>query len=162
MLGHVNCRYAVGSVINPEEEGDKLETMKKHGFRIAHLPKPEFCVSAEFPFRSTLSIYCAIFKVYPKFKEYISARGLCAYPAVELYDDNLIRFFMPLSKQDEWLVPEFKEDEVSIATTEMSTKDEPEDPFIRPKTPELPDSTKDQPEEEEEESPNQRVNGQEE
>ena len=28
---------------------------------------------------------------------------------------------MPLSRQEEWFVPEFAEEEVSIATTEMST-----------------------------------------
>ncbi len=28
---------------------------------------------------------------------------------------------MPLSRQEEWFVPEFSEEEVSIATTEMST-----------------------------------------
>ncbi len=32
-----------------------------------------------------------------------------------------MQFMMPLSRQEEWFVPEFSEEEVSIATTEMST-----------------------------------------
>lgn len=34
---------------------------------------------------------------------------------------------MPLSKQEEFFVPEFSEEEVSIATTEMSTNSKRED-----------------------------------
>ena len=73
-----------------------------------------------FPFKNTLSIYMAIFRVYPKLKEYITSRSLCAYPAIEIYTSKSIEFIMPLSKQEEYFVPEFCEEQVSIATTEFS------------------------------------------
>jgi len=70
----------------------------------------------------------AIFRVYPKLKEYITSRSLCAYPAIEIYTSKSIEFIMPLSKQEEYFVPEFCEEQVSIATTEFSNHpDEPED-----------------------------------
>ena len=46
-------------------------------------------------------------------------RRLCAYPAMELYSDSSIVFMMPLSRQDEFFVAEFQEDQVSIATTDI-------------------------------------------
>ncbi len=110
-----DLRYAVGSIVTTEAE---TETMTKNGFKIAKLPRPEFVVGASFPFRTTISIYLAIFKVYPALKRYIAARGLCAYPAAELYDDHEIRFMMPLSRQEEWFVPEFADEDVSVATSE--------------------------------------------
>ncbi len=80
-----------------------------------------FLSQSTFPVRTTISIYLAISRVYPRLKEYIASRGLCAYPAVEIYEEDHILFMMPLSRQEEWFVPEFSEEEVSIATTEMST-----------------------------------------
>ena len=67
-----------------------MELMIEHGFKIFHVPKPNFAVMAEFPFRTTISIYLAIFKVYPRLKSYIRANGLCAYPAVEMYTPDKI------------------------------------------------------------------------
>ena len=55
-----------------------------------------------------------IFRVYPKLKEYIATHGLCAYPALEIYTSNKIKFMMPLSKQEDFFVPEFCEEQVSI------------------------------------------------
>ena len=40
---------------------------------------------------------------------------------MEFYTPEKIQFVMPLSKQEEFFVPEFSEDQVSIATTEFST-----------------------------------------
>ena len=94
--------------------------MTKHGYKIIHLPKPNYVVMASFPFRNTLSIYMGIFRVYPKLKDYIVSRGLCAYPALEIYTPTAIEFVMPLSKQEEFFVPEFCEEQESIATTEFS------------------------------------------
>ena len=36
-----------------------------------------------------LSIYIAIYRVYPKLKDYIFSRGLCAYPAIEIYSKEI-------------------------------------------------------------------------
>ena len=38
---------------------------------------------------------------------------------------------MPLSRQEEWFVPEFSEEEVSIATTEMSTDSRHQNVFTK-------------------------------
>lgn len=67
-----------------------MDLMVENGFRVIHLPKPNFAVVSSFPFKCTLSIFLAIYKVYPKLKEYIASKGLCAYPAVEVYTDDTI------------------------------------------------------------------------
>ena len=41
---------------------------------------------------TTFSIYLAIYRVYPKLRDYIAERRLCAYPALELYSDSSIVF----------------------------------------------------------------------
>ena len=117
-------RFAVGAVLSTGSESadpHNLEKMISHGYKIAVFPKPAFVVTAAFPLTTRLSLYIAIFRVYPKLREYISAKGLCAYPAMEFYTRDKIQFVMPLSKQEEFFVPEFSEDQVSIATTEFST-----------------------------------------
>ena len=107
-----DLRFAVGQILSPNPEtpaiAAEMELMTSHGFRIVHLPKPSYVVSALFPFRTTLSIYIAIFRVYPKLRQYISQRNLCAYPAIEIYRDDFIEFIMPLSRQDEFFVQEFQ------------------------------------------------------
>ena len=54
-------------------------------------------------------------------RNYIAERNLCAYPALEVYRDNSILFLMPLSRQDEFFVSQFQEEEVSVATTEVES-----------------------------------------
>ena len=138
-----DLRYAVGVILaeSPEEpKPEELELMTQHGYKIIHFPKPNHVVQASFPFKNTLSIYMGIFRVYPKLKEYIAERGLCAYPALEIYTSSSIEFIMPLSKQDEFFVPEFQDDQVSIATTEFSNHPDhasvdEEKVFVKPKTP---------------------------
>ena len=114
-------RCAVGPVLAQGGETpvkEEMEKMRENGFRIVHLPDPSYVVTATFPFATTFSIYLAIYRVYPKLRDYIAERRLCAYPALELYSDSSIVFMMPLSRQDEFFVAEFQEDEVSIATTD--------------------------------------------
>jgi len=120
-----DLRYAVGTILatgSEEPDPAELELVSKHGFKIAHFPKPNYVVLAEFPFTNTLSIYMGIFRVYPKLKEYIATHGLCAYPALEIYTSNKIKFMMPLSKQEDFFVPEFCEEQVSIATSIATTE----------------------------------------
>ena len=116
-------RAAVGPILaigNDKADPAEMEKVIKEGFKIAHLPKAGFVVTASFPFRTTLSIFLAIYKVYPKLRDYISQRNLCAYPALEVYTDSEIIFLMPLSRQEEFFVSEFQEEEISIATTDMT------------------------------------------
>ncbi len=107
-----DLRFAVGPLLSTGPESpvvpSEMELMTSYGFRIAHLPKPSYVVSAIFPFRTSLSVYIAIFRVYPKLRQYISQRNLCAYPALEIYRDDSIEFLMPLSRQDEFFVQEFQ------------------------------------------------------
>ena len=70
-------------------DADEVHKMMAVGYKIAYFPKPKYCVTTTFPFRTMLSIYIAIFRVYPKLKEYIFAKGLCAYPAIEIYSKEI-------------------------------------------------------------------------
>jgi hypothetical protein len=36
-----------------------------------------------------LSVYIAIYRVYPMLKDYIFSKGLCAYPAIEIYSKDI-------------------------------------------------------------------------
>jgi len=136
-------RYAVGPILSNGEElpkKEEMELMRSHGFKIFHIPRANFVVSAVFPFRTTLSIFIAIFRVYPKLRKYIAQRNLCAYPAIEIYTDRDIWFIMPLSKQEEYFVQEFQEEDVSVATTDVGsvmgdTAMKDEDLFLKPRTP---------------------------
>ncbi len=40
-----------------------------------------------------LSIYIAKFRVYPKLKDYISCKGLRAYPCIEIYSKEMEESF---------------------------------------------------------------------
>merc|ERR1712096_602221 len=127
-------RCAVGPVLakgNSKPVPEEMEKMVKNGFKIAHLPKPSYVVTASFPFTTTLSIFLAIYKVYPRLRDYIAERNLCAYPAMEVYTDSAIIFMMPLSRQDEFFVSEFQEEEMSIATTDLESFSGMESPVLR-------------------------------
>jgi len=126
-------RCAVGPVLAKGTEKPvpaEMEKMVKNGFKIVHLPKPSYVVMASFPFSTTLSIFLAIYKVYPRLRDYIAQRNLCAYPAMEIYTDNTIVFMMPLSRQDEFFVSEFQEEEMSVATTDLESFTSIESPAV--------------------------------
>ena len=140
-------RAAVGPILaygGEKADPGEMEKCVKEGFKITHLPKPSYVVTARFPFRTTLSIFIAIYKVYPKLRDYISQRNLCAYPALEVYTDSEIIFLMPLSRQEEFFVSEFQEEEMSVATTDMTGSvmagpemktDRDKDGFLIPQSP---------------------------
>ena len=139
-------RAAVGPILavgGEKADPGEMEKCVKEGFKITYLPKPSFVVTARFPFRTTLSIFIAIYKVYSKLRDYISQRNLCAYPAMEVYTDSEIIFLMPLSRQEEFFVSEFQEEEMSVATTDMTgsvmtvevKSDRDKDGFLIPQSP---------------------------
>ena len=68
---------------------DDVHKMMDAGYKMAFFPKPKYCVYVSFPFKTALSIYIAIFRVYPKLKDYIFSKGLCAYPAIEIYSSEI-------------------------------------------------------------------------
>jgi len=143
-------RCAVGPILSNGDEQpvkEEMELMRSHGWKIFHIPKPSYTVTTTFPFRTTFSIFIAIYRVYPRLGKYIAEHSLCAYPAIEVYTDNEITFIMPLSRQEDFYVSEFQEESISVATTEMgsvmgdketmagSTRNEDDDLFLKPKTP---------------------------
>lgn len=144
-------RCAVGPILSNGDEQpvkEEMELMRSHGWRIFHIPRPSYTVTTTFPFRTTFSIFIAIYRVYPRLGKYIAEHSLCAYPAIEVYTDNEITFIMPLSRQEDFYVSEFQEESVSVATTEMGSvmgdkdtvsrttaKPDEDDLFLKPKTP---------------------------
>ncbi|XP_022098842.1 testis-expressed protein 264-like [Acanthaster planci] len=104
-----NLRYIVGMILSEgDDEPDKEleERLVAKGFKTADFPEVSTMVQTTFPFTTTLSIYIAIFRVYPALHNYVKANDLCAYPFIELYDNGLIHFLAPLSKQKDFYVPE--------------------------------------------------------
>ena len=71
-------RYAVGAILSdgvtPEPAGVR-ERVTQHGFKVITFPAIEHAVLSSFPFRATLSIVLAIWKVYPALKEYMKVGG---------------------------------------------------------------------------------------
>ncbi|KAH9512464.1 hypothetical protein Btru_038480 [Bulinus truncatus] len=102
-------RYAVGSVLSEGSDEVNTEILTEfieNGFKIIHLPKVTYAVSTKFPHITTLSILIAVHKAYPRLQAYVEECKLCAYPFLEYYDGSNIHFWAPLSKQEEFFVPE--------------------------------------------------------
>ncbi|RUS72922.1 hypothetical protein EGW08_019318 [Elysia chlorotica] len=102
-------RYAVGSIIAEGKaavDENMVKQFTERGFKILHLPEVSYAVQTRFPHVTTLSILIGIRKAYPRLEEYIEEHKLCAHPCMEYYDGKYIHFFAPLSKQDEFYVPE--------------------------------------------------------
>ncbi|KAF0309885.1 Testis-expressed protein 264 [Amphibalanus amphitrite] len=122
-------RYAVGAILSdgvtPEPAGVR-QRVTQHGFQVATFPAIEHAVLASFPFRATFSIVLAIWKVYPALKEYIKKQSLCAWPMIELYDSSEIRFVAPLTRQEDFLVPEATEEPAMDSDGRLTTEDEGE------------------------------------
>ena len=59
---------------------------------------------------------------------YWKANDLCAYPFIELYQDGLIHFLAPLSKQKDFYVPETGDVEVSELSAGQLEEGDQEDP----------------------------------
>lgn len=70
-----DLRYCVGVILS---EGDSpydenlTTTLKQYGFNEMLLPAVEHAVWTTFPFKSTLSFFIGVARVYPKLAEYIS------------------------------------------------------------------------------------------
>ena len=95
----------------------QLEALVSAGFKVAVLPKQQYAVVSSFPLKTSLSLYVAIFRVYPRLRNYIAQMGLCAYPAIEICNATKMDFMMPLSRQEEFFVPEFSEEQASAPFT---------------------------------------------
>lgn len=67
-------RWAVGCVLSwdgEQTDGPLTEKMRINGYKLFKLPAPENVVTTKFPFVSKLSIFIAVFRVYPKLGQYV-------------------------------------------------------------------------------------------
>jgi hypothetical protein len=94
-------RSKVGRVI---ESGQmhKIERVKKN-YNIFSF-KEQQSATVVMPFRNSLSLYAAVFKVYPLLHEYAREAGVSENPIIEIHDTEIpgnpktIMFILPLSK----------------------------------------------------------------
>jgi len=130
-------RYAIGAILSdgstPEPAGVRERAMK-FGFKVATFPAIEHAVLASFPFSATFSIVLAIWKVYPALKEYIKKHSLCAWPMIEVYDSAAVLFVAPLTRQEDFLVPEATEEPEDARSASDVTEGEDEDEGGVPET----------------------------
>ncbi|XP_056381107.1 testis-expressed protein 264 [Hyla sarda] len=106
------CRYIVGSILSEGDEKplpDHVRIFRKHGFKFCVLPEVNHAVMATFPYTTPFSIQLATTRVHPALEKYVKERKLCAHPYVEIYKGDKIIFMCPLSRQDDFYVPEMKE-----------------------------------------------------
>jgi len=111
-----NLRYAVGSILcegDGKIDEDEVKSFTEGGFKILHLPEVTYAVKTKFPHATPLSILFGTWKAYPKLRYYIEEHKLCAYPFLEYYEGDFIHYIAPLSKQDQFVVPECEEDKCS-------------------------------------------------
>ena len=73
-------RYAVGAILSendaPVDEGLKKKLLEA-GYQTFTLPDVSYVVKAAFPYRTSLSIFIAIARVYPKIDEYVKVSPVC-------------------------------------------------------------------------------------
>ncbi|KAM9327145.1 testis-expressed protein 264 [Gastrophryne carolinensis] len=106
------CRYMVGSILSEGDEKplpDHVRIFRKHGFKFCALPEVNHAVMATFPYTTPFSIQLATTRVHPALERYVKERKLCAHPYVEIYKGDKIIFMCPLSRQNDFYVPEMKE-----------------------------------------------------
>lgn len=92
-----DLRSHVGSVLEEKYMGRVNELRKKFGVKRFEKSR---CVTAEFPIRGFISFWIGPIKVYPKFDEYIKAKGYKWSPALEIYDMPAKKtiFAVPIAK----------------------------------------------------------------
>ena len=90
-------RSIVGSVLEEKHLARANEIGKKFGIKRFEKSR---CVTAEFPVRGMLAYWLGPMKVYPRFDEYMNAKGYKWGPALELYDMQAkkIIFAVPIKK----------------------------------------------------------------
>lgn len=95
----------------PDSDDPNEKVLTENGYKLITFPAISHAVTTTFPFKNSVSIYLAVAKVYPKLTEYVSEKKLFAHPFIELYDEDIIHFVAPLSQQDDFYVPESKDDQ---------------------------------------------------
>ncbi|KAJ8046306.1 hypothetical protein HOLleu_04934 [Holothuria leucospilota] len=125
MVEHSKLRYIVAAILaegDGEVDKDVVKKLQDKDYKFFELPDIDYAVKSLFPYVWDLSIYVAVMKVYPKMGKYIEERQLSAHPAVEVYECDTINFYMPLSKQESFYVPEAKQEESPEVAEEEGKK----------------------------------------
>jgi len=80
-----DLRSIAGCILDGEDAGSSAYIGGR--YKTAKYPRSK-CVTAEFPFRGTFSIFLGILKVYPKLKEHMDKNGYPPVPIMEIYDSS--------------------------------------------------------------------------
>lgn len=120
----LRLRYLVGVVLNDTDQPaapEVKEQLEAEGFKTARFPAVDHAVTTVFPFRGSVSVMIAMARVYPKLREYIKEKLLCARPLMEIYEEDRVLFVCPLAKQDEFYVEDATEEPEEGATSDPGT-----------------------------------------
>ncbi|ELU09699.1 hypothetical protein CAPTEDRAFT_179110 [Capitella teleta] len=104
-----DLRWAVGCVTaegKDSPDDDLVKSFTDKGFKEISFPAVANVVKTEFPYRSPLSIFIGVFRVYPQLSAFVKERSLCAHPMIEIYSNDTIHYMSPLCMQDDFYVPE--------------------------------------------------------
>ncbi|GIY71011.1 uncharacterized protein CDAR_263771 [Caerostris darwini] len=97
---------SVGVMVLDKMEESLYRKLILAGYKDAFFPNIDYAVMSTFPFRNQYCLTVAVYRVYPKLKEYIKANRLCAHPIMELYTKDTVYFIAPLSKQFDFYAAE--------------------------------------------------------
>ncbi|XP_035220479.1 testis-expressed protein 264-like isoform X2 [Stegodyphus dumicola] len=104
---------SVGVVLPENIEENLYRKLIQAGYKVAIFPAIDFAVVASFPYKNQYSLVIAVYRTYPRLKQYIKAYRLCAHPIMELYTKDTVFFIAPLSKQFDFYaeeaIPEYEE-----------------------------------------------------
>lgn len=102
-------RWAVGSIIaegNEEPDEGLVKLFERHGFKLFNLPAVSNVVKTTFPYKTVLSIYIYVYRVYSAASKYMEDAGLDGMPYMDICDGSLMKFMAPLELSDQFYVPE--------------------------------------------------------
>lgn len=105
-----NVRCAIGAIAKIEEKPelmpDTVKTLGFDGYKYAKLPAIESAVVTEFCNTTFVSRILARWRVHSYLSDFKKENKLKAYPLVEFYDGKKINYCLPLSKHEEFYLPE--------------------------------------------------------
>jgi len=99
-------RFAVGLMVDEIKDRELIEQMQKDNYKMFKSPKINRSIYTTFPFINNLSILIAIMRVPNRLGDYIRTNKLEAHPFIEIYDQPLIHYIIPLDNFEGYSVPE--------------------------------------------------------
>ncbi|XP_062520481.1 testis-expressed protein 264 homolog [Corticium candelabrum] len=107
------CRYAVGVLLPNELSNETTAVLKSNGLCQHTLPTIEKAFMTDFPATSFLSCFFMVIKVYGNMEYHMKEANIGTdfgkAPFIELHNHvpGHVRVFMPLEKQERFVLPEF-------------------------------------------------------